>query len=217
MKKSLFAAALLSSLAVPAQAAILVDSSPTGTYFGAWANTDSSQNFLVRFSLGSASTVTGFDIFTCCNFGASGVPVTVRIRADAGGSPSASNLFEFSDTVTSSAVFDANSAVSSVDFAGINLAAGTYWFGVSGNAVELSWTSYNNGGPSNPGYQFQLAGNSLSHNPGIYDLAYRVVGTAGGVVPEPATWGLLILGFGAVGGAMRRSAVMRTARLRFAV
>ena len=31
-----------------------------------------------------------------------------------------------------------------------------------------------------------------------------------GAVPEPATWALMILGFGAVGGAMRRRAAMRT-------
>lgn len=34
-------------------------------------------------------------------------------------------------------------------------------------------------------------------------------------VPEPATWAMLILGFGVIGGAMRRSKVARTA-LRFA-
>ncbi len=37
---------------------------------------------------------------------------------------------------------------------------------------------------------------------------------AGGV-PEPATWALMILGFGAVGGAMRRRQAV-TAKVRFA-
>ncbi len=36
-----------------------------------------------------------------------------------------------------------------------------------------------------------------------------------GVVPEPATWALMILGFGAVGGAMRRRTAMKAA-VRFA-
>lgn len=43
--------------------------------------------------------------------------------------------------------------------------------------------------------------------------------TGGGAVPEPAAWALLILGFGAVGGAMRRRAALACetkARLRFA-
>ncbi len=36
-----------------------------------------------------------------------------------------------------------------------------------------------------------------------------------GAVPEPATWGLMILGFGAVGAAMRRKSAVRTS-VRFA-
>lgn len=36
-----------------------------------------------------------------------------------------------------------------------------------------------------------------------------------GAIPEPATWALVIMGFGAVGGALRRKAV-RNAGLRFA-
>lgn len=36
-----------------------------------------------------------------------------------------------------------------------------------------------------------------------------------GVVPEPATWGLMILGFGAVGGALRRRKSL-TAKVRLA-
>ena len=143
--------------------------------------------------------------------------MTVRIRADAGGSPSASNLYEFSDTVTSSAAFDANSAISSVDFAGINLAAGAYWFGVSGSGGrDLSWNNYNNGGNRGPSNQRVLVGNSVLGTPRFYDLAYRVIGTAGAVVPEPATWALLILGFGAVGGAMRRSVKPNAAVLGYA-
>lgn len=35
---------------------------------------------------------------------------------------------------------------------------------------------------------------------------------ASGGVPEPATWGLMILGFGAIGGAMRRRAVRASVR-----
>ncbi|WP_419809195.1 PEPxxWA-CTERM sorting domain-containing protein [Sphingomonas sp.] len=35
-------------------------------------------------------------------------------------------------------------------------------------------------------------------------------GTISGAVPEPATWALMIVGFGAVGGAMRRRSAVRT-------
>ena len=37
------------------------------------------------------------------------------------------------------------------------------------------------------------------------------IGVLAGGVPEPSTWALLILGFGAVGGAMRRKATVRVA------
>lgn len=50
---------------------------------------------------------------------------------------------------------------------------------------------------------------------GAWDLQITGPGTAilSGAIPEPATWGLMILGFGAVGGAMR---ARRKATVRFA-
>lgn len=45
---------------------------------------------------------------------------------------------------------------------------------------------------------------------GNCDLNFRVTGTtAVAGVPEPATWAMLIMGFGAVGGALRRRSVTR--------
>lgn len=38
---------------------------------------------------------------------------------------------------------------------------------------------------------------------GSYKLNYTVGINADGAVPEPATWALMIVGFGTVGGAMR--------------
>jgi hypothetical protein len=46
---------------------------------------------------------------------------------------------------------------------------------------------------------------------GVDNFSY----TLNGAVPEPATWALMILGFGAVGGAMRRRQSV-AARVRFA-
>jgi hypothetical protein len=51
---------------------------------------------------------------------------------------------------------------------------------------------------------------NTSYNPGYEG----VVSLAGGV-PEPATWALMILGFGAIGGAMRRRQSV-AAKVRFA-
>lgn len=50
----------------------------------------------------------------------------------------------------------------------------------------------------------------------IQTIAFQDVANVGilaGAVPEPATWALMIVGFGAVGGAMRRK---RSATVRFA-
>lgn len=50
----------------------------------------------------------------------------------------------------------------------------------------------------------------------VYSYELVVTGlTASAGVPEPATWGLMILGFGAVGGAMRRRR-SAAAKVRFA-
>ncbi|KQT33536.1 hypothetical protein ASG29_05715 [Sphingomonas sp. Leaf412] len=54
---------------------------------------------------------------------------------------------------------------------------------------------------------YRLTVSGTSGNEGSYagDLSFAAV-------PEPATWGLMILGFGMVGGAMRRRAVKTAVR-----
>ncbi|WP_341209732.1 PEPxxWA-CTERM sorting domain-containing protein [uncultured Sphingomonas sp.] len=49
---------------------------------------------------------------------------------------------------------------------------------------------------------------------GICDANFRFTssGATGGAVPEPATWAMLLLGFGAVGYALRRGRGVRVAR-----
>jgi hypothetical protein len=45
------------------------------------------------------------------------------------------------------------------------------------------------------------------NNGASYDIAWdNLTTTVGGAVPEPATWGFMILGFGGIGAAMRRKA-----------
>ncbi len=63
--------------------------------------------------------------------------------------------------------------------------------------------------------QFRLTGGTIeffSDNGAGYTIA---VDRMGGAIPEPATWAFLILGFGAVGGAMRASR-RRTVRVAYA-
>ena len=78
---------------------------------------------------------------------------------------------------------------------GDQIAAGTNGrFTVTGTAGEL-FTSVT----------FSSTGNSFE----VDNLA------VGGAVPEPATWAMMIVGFGLVGGAMRRSR-KATARVTYA-
>lgn len=92
--------------------------------------------------------------------------------------------------------------------------------GLGGNSAAVG---YNAGTGNQPGTYFQFAGsqtpgafldggpNSLAANSNvgvagryIFNVRNGNVTPEPGVVPEPGTWALLILGFGVVGGATRR-------------
>jgi len=82
----------------------------------------------------------------------------------------------------------------------------------------------------NGGFSFGLVTGSLGFNPNINDTyrldlrsgantvtAFAQVGTgAVAAVPEPATWALMLLGFGGMGVAMRRSRKTNALRLQIA-
>ena len=69
-------------------------------------------------------------------------------------------------------------------------------------------------GTFQPGaYQFFRFDGLGSSNVGLYGgrvVELDAIGAVAGPVPEPATWGMMILGFGALGYAMRRRAKART-------
>ena len=197
---SLLIAAGLIAAATPASAQVLFDASPTGDLTGSWANTDDSQNFLVKFTLDSAASISEFDIATDPSFAWIGKAVTVRVRADDNGAPTTSDLFQFGSTVTS-ITGTGMGALVGTSFTPLNLAAGSYWFGVSGSPYELGWSSFS--GNNSADVWAMQGGESFMYQPNL-GLAFRVIGTAGGAVPEPASWALMIGGFGMVGASMRR-------------
>lgn len=209
--KIAIAAATLAA-ALPAQAAIVVDGTPTGPTVANWQNQTNGQNFLVKFTLGASTVVKGFDIFTRNPFAALGQGVKVKIRSDAGGIPALSNLFSFDETIDTNTAFG-ELKIAGTNFEGINLAAGTYWFGVSGLNSELGWSSFNNGGSASNTNQSQLSGDTILGTPGINSLAFRIRGDVG-AVPEPATWLMLLFGFAAIGASMRYRRI--TTKVKFA-
>jgi hypothetical protein len=201
MKLGLAAAAAAVALAAAsgASATILASVPANGSPGGDWSNFADFQNFLVQFTLAGAATVDGFDIYTDPAFGALGTDVTIRIRNDVAGNPDSSNLFEFTstiDTLTTSG----DQVFVGAHFGGLNLAAGTYWMGMSGTSSELGWESYHYGDDA-PSTQRQLSGETVVFTPGVGTFGYAVEGANG--VPEPAAWAMMLLGFFGLGGVVR--------------
>jgi hypothetical protein len=94
---------------------------------------------------------------------------------------------------------------------GAVLAAGSYWVGLGQTTAGNGFSSDIRGNAPNPGGLGGSGAEGYIRN-GSYiamnnaDLSWRLTGnTIAAVVPEPATWGMMMLGFGLVGGAMRVS------------
>ena len=91
-----------------------------------------------------------------------------------------------------------------VGASGANSAA--YTFNFTGfNQFDMGWVNYT--------YRFVATGASTtlsfaSQDAGSYGGALDNVSVTG-AVPEPATWAMMILGFGLIGGAMRRRMTFR--------
>jgi hypothetical protein len=94
----------------------------------------------------------------------------------------------------------------------LTLAAGTYAVIFGGNSQFAGadgtggLTADNNvvGSPNLFQYLDVVYGDSWTHD-SLYDgLRLYVEGTPVGAVPEPATWAMMILGLGAIGGTLRR-------------
>lgn len=126
----------------------------------------------------------------------------------------------FAGTATNTATDTTN-----INFTGVTLtndSTGEFYTG----AVQNGFFDLAFFGPSgvDPGiFTLTLVGNATIDN-GVPPSYPSIGGTASfeaglGAVPEPATWALFILGFGAIGGALRRrSSAVRTskAKLHFA-
>ncbi len=87
------------------------------------------------------------------------------------------------------------------DLSGVTLGAGDYYFGLQAvSDVFAVYLADANGTGAAQTYDNGATWEARGNN-GANAFA---VSLASGAVPEPATWAMLILGFGVVGGAMRR-------------
>lgn len=97
----------------------------------------------------------------------------------------------------------------------VNSTLGSYGFTASGLGFSVtngnqSFSQYVQFAASAPGELITSVVFSNSPNTDAFEVANFRVGSA---VPEPASWAMLLLGFGALGGALRRRAVDRRLRI----
>lgn len=160
------------------------------------------QSLAGRFTLTSATTVQAVRGYI---FGPAATG-TLSIYSDANVPTLANLLFSSNFAIVQGESWQGLSGLS------LNLAAGNYWASFAANVNS----SMRSGAPSPlAAYAYTNAGNWYRYDPA--NVGVQVDGVAGlGGVPEPMTWALMILGFGVIGGAMRRRSAAVTTRLTYA-
>ena len=174
----------------------------------------------------SLATVTGGGWSLCYSatmgtpFGSSAASTLAGCSGDrlllAGRATGSDTLLVLAQALKIDALFDTGAANNGV----FHTANGSDWF----NADNYSWgfksigSSYTKNQcdvspPPEPsmclhtlagvgGYNINQV-SSLNSSTGYEQLVFGFAGQVNGAVPEPATWAMMLLGFGAVGGAMR--------------
>jgi len=188
MKKfALLAAAAMAVVASAAHAQTLVDTGPGSTLDGGYVLSPD-QGLAGKFTLADAATIGSIEGYIGGNTGSA---LHIAIYSD--GATPGSVLF--SDDFTSG-----NAGWQGISGEHWNLDAGSYW------AVFTSTSGYNwmSDGAPNPlaAYSGLLDGGTYWTQGENLNFGVRV-DAASGAVPEPASWALMLGGFGLVGGAMR--------------
>lgn len=191
-KKIAFAAATaVAFAATPAMAAHVVYTAPTAD-----TDADGTGNItLTPAGVGAVSSTLGFNVTAAGNFTATFEFFNPFNPATAGGSA----VFNFDGdivTFTGGNISGGGLFVPQIGPTGSSIQVDLTGLSAGAHTLSFSGTLAPSGGP-NPGNSFASIGGQL---------------TLTGVVPEPATWALFILGFGAIGHTMRR----RSSKVRMA-
>lgn len=174
-----------------AQAGTIVDTGAASTSVSDARSVTSSRQVAAFFELNKGATVNG--VFGWIG-GAEGARLTASIYSEIDFVP-ATLLY------STNFVNTGNIGWQGSDSLNWKLDAGTYWVVFAAGDAK---TSYLPNGAANPLVAY-LRGNSddgwlrLSKA----SLGVRLTGVTGGAVPEPASWALMIGGFGLAGGAIR--------------
>jgi len=210
---SLAIAALLCSVAAPpATAASIVDTGAGPDNNDTTWGLTSGQYLAAEFTLGSDDTIRTIEAYIG---GIVSQTVTVRIFTDGGDVPGSVLYSGSFDTAIT-----AQGAAQWQGLAGLNwaLSAGAYWIGFEGTASNaFAYSGYLVGAAPDPlgNEAFSVGGSSPYHGADDLDLSIRITDDmAAAAVPEPATWALMLVGFGAIGGALRRRPAVT--RIRYA-
>ncbi|MBB5686265.1 PEPxxWA-CTERM sorting domain-containing protein [Sphingobium boeckii] len=188
-KKTVFAAAslALASISAPASAAVLTFNGSGGAIWDYSTLTSTitvPDNFVVtdvNVILNGLSHSYWGDLVISLTHGA----VSATLISQEGGSSNANGTFTFDDSAAKSA-------------AQVNTGGGSF-------RPEVALTAFN-GTNSTGAWVLKVADTAWLDTGNLASWSVQLTGNAVAPVPEPATWAMMIIGFGAVGGVMRRRA-----------
>ena len=171
------------------------------------ANTCGSNGWTIYddFQLTAASTVTGFTYdsdFT--SFGSVSDYVSTNWSiwsADPVSNFAAGPLVSGTSTGLNS-VDAVNFTLTTITGLNVNLGAGIYWLGIQNNVDNGQITAYISSGTARLGRSSQSDNSGTFFNASNSDASFTVQGN--GAVPEPATWAMMLVGFGGLGAVLRR-------------
>ena len=197
----LLGACAAAALAGASHASVLYDDGPLNGTIDAWTI-----NF--GYQVSDSFTLTKTSTLTGVNFGVWSFPgdtfntVDWSIGTAAYGSASSGTGSVTNGAQTTNG-FGYQIATDSFSLPNITLGPGTYFLTLQNAAVNTGDPIYwdQNNGPSQA---FENSVGDLNQYPGGGAEAFQILGNTG-AVPEPATWTIMLMGVGLLGGALRTS------------